>query len=71
MAKAAQTSSFPTNKLSVAVLIGPAVTEAWGAVMETIYQPLSGPEMSMLIGALVALAVGYFVPDRPNVEVQK
>jgi len=65
---ATQTSAFPTNKLSVAVIIGPAVTEAWGAVMAGVYAPLSGPEMSMLVGALVTLAVGYFVPDRPNVR---
>ena len=61
-----QTSALPTNKLSVAVLIGPAATEAWGAVMATIYHPLSGPEVSMLVGALAALAVGYMVPDRAN-----
>lgn len=64
---AKQPDAFPSNKLSVAVIIGPAVTEAWGSVMETLYAPLSGPEVSMLMGALVTLLVGYFVPDRPNV----
>ena len=68
---ATQETAFPTNKLSVAVIIGPAVTEAWGAGMQTIYLPLSGPEMSMLMGALVTLLVGYFVPDRPNVASKK
>ena len=64
-----QPSSFPTNKLAVAVLIGPAATEAWGAVMETLYMPLSGEAMSMLMGGVAALVAGYFVKDRANVEV--
>ena len=68
MALVRQPSNFPTNKLSVAVLIGPAVTEAWGSVMATVYAPLSGPEVSMLAGALAALAIGYIVPDRANVR---
>jgi hypothetical protein len=68
MALVKQPSNLPTNKLSVAVMIGPAATEAWGAVMTTLYAPLSGPEMSMLVGALAALAIGYLVPDRANVR---
>lgn len=68
MPLAKQEGYYPTNKLSVAVIIGPAVTEAWGSVMQTIYAPVAGPEMSMLVGALVTLLVGYFVPDRPNVK---
>jgi hypothetical protein len=62
-----QPSPLPTNKLAVAVLIGPAATEAWGAVMAQIYLPMSGPEVSMLVGGLAALAVGYIVRDRVNV----
>ena len=68
MALVKQPSALPTNKLSVAVMIGPAATEAWGAVMATVYPPLSGPEMSVLVGALAALVVGWFVPDRANVS---
>lgn len=64
---ARQPSALPTNKLAVAALIGPASTEAWGAVMATIYPPLSGPEVSLLIGAVATLVVGWFVPDRANV----
>lgn len=67
MALAKQPDRLPTNKLAVAALIGPAVTEAWGAVMATIYPPLSGPEVSLLVGAVATLIVGYFVPDRENV----
>jgi hypothetical protein len=68
MALVKQPSRMPTNKLGVAVLIGPAATEAWGAVMTTLYAPLSGPEMSMLVGGLAALGIGYLVPDRANVR---
>lgn len=68
MALVRQPGRLPTNKLSVAVLIGPAATEAWGAVMTTIYPPVAGPEVSMLAGALAALAIGYLVPDRANVR---
>ena len=64
MALAKQPSAMPTNKLSVAVMVGPAATEAWGAVMASVYPALSGPEMSMLIGGLAALVVGWLVPDR-------
>jgi hypothetical protein len=70
MALVRQPSNLPTNKLSVAVMIGPAATEAWGAVMATIYPPLAGPEMSVLVGALAALVVGWFVPDRANVRAE-
>ena len=64
---AKQASALPTNKLAVAALIGPATTEAWGAVMATIYPPVAGPEVSLLVGALATLIVGWFVPDRANV----
>ena len=61
---ATQTSRLPTNKLAVGVLLAPAMAEIWGA-----YAPaeLTGPAMSALVGAVIALAVGYFVPDRLNV----
>ncbi len=62
-----QPSAMPTNKLAVATLVGPAATEAWGAVWEGIYPAVAGPEVSLLVGCLAALIVGYFVKDRPNV----
>ncbi len=64
MALAKQKDSFPTNKLAVAALIGPATTEAWGAIFATVYAPISGPEVSLLAGAVATLVVGWFVPDR-------
>ena len=67
MALAKQPDLLPTNKLAIAALIGPAVTEAWGAVMATIYAPVAGPEVSLLVGTVATLIVGYFVPDRKNV----
>lgn len=67
--KAVQTSGLPTRKLAVGAMVGPAVTEVWGSVMVGIYPPLSGPEMSMLIGALAAVAVAYWVKDRANMPV--
>jgi hypothetical protein len=61
-----QPTARPTNKLAIAVLIGPAVTEIWGGVMAEIYPALAGASTSMLVGAIAALAVGYLVPDRAN-----
>ncbi|MFC4672057.1 hypothetical protein ACFO5X_26145 [Seohaeicola nanhaiensis] len=63
-----QPSSLPTNKLTVAALVGPAVTEAYGAVMQTIYVPLAGEAMSVFVGTFAAFAVGYFIRDRANVR---
>jgi hypothetical protein len=62
-----QPTLAPTNKLMVAAAIGPAATEAWGAIMAGLYAPLAGPEVSYFAGLCAALAVGYFVQDRPNV----
>ena len=60
------TTRRPTNKLMTAVAIGPAVTEAWGAIMADLYPPLAGTEVSILAGSLAALLFGHFVNDRPN-----
>lgn len=65
--KAVQSSAMPTRKLTVGALIAPAASEAWGAIMATVYPPLSGPEVSLLIGALAGVAVAYWVKDRPNI----
>lgn len=62
-----QPSALPTRKLTVAAMIAPAVTEAWGAFMTDVYPPVAGPEVSMLVGATAALLLGYFVRDRANV----
>lgn len=67
--KATQATAMPTRKLTVGAMIGPVVTEVWGSVMADIYPPLSGPELSMLIGALAAIAVAYWIKDAPNVPV--
>jgi hypothetical protein len=68
MALVKQPSALPTNKLAVAALIGPAATEAWGAVMASVYPAVAGPEMSLLVGAVATLIVGWFIPDRANVQ---
>jgi len=61
-----QPSALPTRKLTVAAMVGPAATEAWAGIMAAVYPPLVGPEVSMLIGALVTVAAGYWVRDREN-----
>ena len=66
MTLADQPSVFPTNKLAVAAMIGPAVTEAWGSVMADMYAPMSGPAVAMLAGAIASLLMAWFVPDRDN-----
>lgn len=69
MALAHQSSSLPTNKLMVSALIAPAFTEFWGTFMAENYPPLSGDAVTILVGALAALVVGYFIPDRANVPL--
>ena len=64
---ARQPDALPTNKLAVAALIGPAVTEAWPGIMADFYPALSGPASALLAGALASLVIGWFVPDRANV----
>lgn len=65
-----QPTAMPTNKLMVGAMATAAVTEAWGAIMADLYPPLAGEAMSMLMGAMAGLAVGYFVRDRANVITQ-
>lgn len=67
MALARQRSAWPTNKLAVAAAIAPAATEVWSAVMSANHPELSGPAVSILVGALASLVVGWFIPDRANV----
>ncbi|MEY1555340.1 hypothetical protein AB3Y40_06860 [Yoonia sp. R2331] len=63
-----QPSALPTNKLAVSVMIGPVVTELWPEVMMDVYPPLAGGDATaVFVGAIAALIVGYFVPDRANV----
>lgn len=64
MTLANQPSVLPTNKLTVGALLAPAIAEVFQA-----YAPpeLSGPAMSALVGALIAMFVAYWVPDRANV----
>lgn len=67
MTLARQTSALPTNKLGVAALVGPAASEVWSNLMTEIAPSLAGDSVCVLVGALAALLVGYFVPDRANV----
>ena len=76
MALAKQKSVMPTNKLAVGsavtAIVGtqlsPAVAEVWPQIAPAM---LSGPAFTEMISAIVALlaglAVGWFVPDAPNV----
>lgn len=66
MILAKQLSSLPTNKLLVGGGLGPIATAAWVEIMSTYAPALAGPGMSALVGAAIAFAVGYFVPDRVN-----
>ena len=69
MALAHQASALPTNKLMVSALIAPAFTEFWGTFMSENFPALGGEAVTILVGALAALVVGYFVPDRANVPL--
>jgi len=68
MALATQLSALPTNKLVAgtvsATLIAGAWTDFWGDVWPT----LATDNIGMLAAVAISLAIGYFVPDRVNVE---
>lgn len=63
-----QPSKLPTNKMTLAALVGPAAAEVWARFMAENAPSLSGDAMSMLIGSLAALSVAYWVKDRANVR---
>jgi len=65
-----QPSKRPTNKMTVAALVGPAASEVWGKFTAIHAPALSGEAMSVLIGALAAMLVAYWVKDRANVMPQ-
>ena len=79
MRKARQKSSWPTRKLAfgsgitaiVGTQLSPAVAEVWPQLVPAV---LAGPAATEIIAALAALvaglAVGYYVPDAPNVPVE-
>lgn len=64
-----QPSAMPTRKLTVAALIGPAVTETWQMLMLDLYPALSGDKLSMLVGMGAAFLFGYYTRDKPNVAL--
>lgn len=76
MASAKQSSMLPTRKLSFGVPIAsvltvyaqPSVAELWPQVAPAI---ASGPAVTNLVsaafGAVLGIAVAYWVPDAPNV----
>lgn len=67
MTLASQPNALPTNKLAIAALVGPAVTELWPGIMADLWPALAGgPATAALAGAAAALIVGWFVPDRAN-----
>jgi len=47
--------------------VAPLGSAAWSEVMPTVAPSLVGPGMAALLGASVAYAVAYWVPDRVNV----
>lgn len=59
-----QPNWVPTNKLMVASLIGPAVTEVWANMAPVAF---SGPAVNALVGSAISFLVGYYlVRDRDN-----
>ncbi|MFN3275435.1 MAG: hypothetical protein ACK41U_12245 [Paracoccus sp. (in: a-proteobacteria)] len=66
MQLAKQLSALPTNKLLTGGGVAALVSAAWSEVMPSLAPSLAGPGMAALVGAGVAYAVGYWVPDRLN-----
>lgn len=67
MQLAKQLSALPTNKLLTGGGVAALVSAAWSEVMPSVAPALAGPGMAALVGAGVAYAVAYWVPDRVNV----
>lgn len=66
MQLAKQLSALPTNKLLAGGSVAALVSAAWSEVMPELLPALAGPGMAALVGAGVAWAVAYWVPDRVN-----
>lgn len=64
---AQQTSALPTNKLLTGAGLATVVQGAWSEIMANVAPTLAGDNTAMLAGFIVAMIVGYFVPDRVNV----
>lgn len=69
MRTAIQNTSLPTNKLTIGSISAAVITQAWAEVFAAVPE-ISGPGVSTLAGILIAMGIGYFVPDRPNTEVR-
>ncbi|MDB6454836.1 hypothetical protein [Falsirhodobacter sp. 20TX0035] len=69
MSLAKQTSLAPTNKLMAGGISAAVITSAWSEVFAA-WPAFSGPGMSTLAGILIAMAIGYVVPDRLNAPVE-
>ncbi|WP_300009646.1 hypothetical protein [uncultured Roseobacter sp.] len=63
-----QVDELPTNKLAVAALIAPAITEVLGNY--TAGTAFGGPAVSMLIAAGITMLIGRYIPDRANVPTR-
>ena len=68
---AKQLSALPTNKLLTGGTAAAIVSTAWAEVMPAYAPSLAGPGMAVLVGAVVAWGIGYFVPDRVNAPAGK
>jgi hypothetical protein len=74
---AAQLTNMPTRKLAVGALVAPAVSQGYSNLMPIIVQKLdwwwlAGFDtfgMAAIVGTVAAMAIAWFVPDAPNVEV--
>lgn len=66
MQLAKQLSALPTNKLLTGGGVAAVVSSAWAEVIPSVAPALGGPAVSALVGAVVAYAVTYWVPDRLN-----
>ncbi|WP_435170861.1 hypothetical protein [Falsirhodobacter sp. 1013] len=69
MPLAKQTSAAPTNKLLAGGISAAVITSAWSELFAA-WPAISGPGMSTLAGILIAMGIGYFVPDRTNAPVE-
>lgn len=66
---ATQLSALPTRKAAIGIVLAsltPALMEIYAQVVPAF---LSGPSVQALVGALLALAIIWWVPDAPNMPV--
>ena len=79
-ATARQISVLPTRKLTVGSAVAPIVSQFWHSfarqvadlhttpgLRDALYDLAATPSAAVVVGMVVAMAAGWFMPDAPNI----